>query len=77
MRIWVRLGTRFAEIGGLLMRVTDSLAPGIGAVRVDVFVLNDAQGLDAGLAKKSGGGSGFGFDLTLSDSSEEGSEGGA
>ena len=64
-------------IGGLFVRLADGLAPGIGAEGVDVFVLGEVQGLHEGLAEVGEGGGGFGFHLTLGDSGEEASEGGA
>src|SRR6266849_4070563 len=64
-------------IGRLFMGGADGFAPGICAVGVDVFVLGEGQGLHEGLAEIREGGGGFGFDLTLGDSGEEASEGGA
>jgi len=55
----------------------DGFAPGICAVGVDVFVLCEGQGLDEGLAEIGEGGGGFGLYVTLGDSGEEASEGGA
>src|SRR5229473_785380 len=45
--------------------------------RLDVFVLGEVQGLDERLAEIGEGGGGFGLHLTLGDSGEEASEGGA
>ncbi len=64
-------------IGGLFVGGADGFAPGICAVGVDVFVLCEGQGLDEGLAEIGEGGGGFGLYVTLGDSGEEASEGGA
>ena len=64
-------------IGGLFVGGADGFAPGICAVGVDVFVLGEGQSLHEGLAEVGEGGGGFGFHVTLSDSGEEASEGGA
>jgi hypothetical protein len=53
------------------------LAPGVGAVGVDVFVLGEVEGLNKSLAQVGQGGGGFGFDLALGYGGEEASEGGA
>jgi hypothetical protein len=50
---WRRLGRRRLAsgrlvIGGLLVGGADGVAPGIDVVGVDVFVLGEVQGLDAG-----------------------------
>ncbi len=77
MRSRGRLGRRRLVIGGQVEIISDGLAPGIRAEGVDVFVLGEVQGLDERLAEIGECGGGFGFDLTLGDSGEEASEGGA
>jgi len=57
--------------------VADGVAPGVGVVGVDVFVLGDGEDLDEGLAEIGEGGGGFRFDLAEGDGGEEASEGGS
>ena len=73
-----RFGIRLLRVlGGLFVGGADGFTPGIGVVGVDVFVLGEGQDLDEGLAEIGEGGGGFGFHLTLGDSGEKASEGGA
>ena len=78
---WSRLGFRGLGLGrfvldGLIVGGADGIAPGIGAVGVDEFVLGDVQGLHEGLAEIGEGGGGFRFDLAEGDGGEEASESG-
>src|ERR1700682_5915140 len=52
-------------IGGLFVGGADGVAPGVGVVGVDVFVLGEGQDLDQGLPEGGEGGGGFGFLLAL------------
>jgi hypothetical protein len=53
------------------------LAPGLGAIGADVFVLSDLDGLEKGLGEISKGGSGLGFDVALGGGGKEAAQGGA
>jgi hypothetical protein len=71
------LGGGRLVIGGLFVGDADGVAPGIGVVGLDVFVLGEGQGLYEGLGEIGEGGGGFGFYMTLGDGGEEASESGA
>ncbi len=64
-------------IGRLFMGSADGFAPVIRAEGVDIFALGEMQSLDKRLAEIGEGRGGFGFHLTLGDSGEEASQGGA
>src|SRR5712691_6382645 len=57
--------------------VADGLAPGVGAERVDVFVLGNVDGLHESLDEVGDGVGGFGFDITADNGGDEACQGGA
>jgi hypothetical protein len=53
----------------------DGIAPGVGAVGVDVFVLREMDGLDEGIGEVRESAGGAGFDVAFGNSDEEASDG--
>lgn len=68
-----RIGRALA-IAALVEIVADGVLPRSSAVGADVFILGQVEGLDERLAEKAKSGSGFGFDVALSDGGEEASQ---
>ena len=72
-------------MGGILSRViriglergANRFAPPVGAEGVYIFMLGELDGLHQGLAEIGEGGSGFGFDVSLSQGGENAAESGA
>jgi hypothetical protein len=65
---------RALAIAALVEIVADGVFPRSSAVRVDIFILGQVEGLDERLAEKAKSGSGSGFDVALSDGGEEASQ---
>jgi hypothetical protein len=65
---------RALAIAALVEIVADDVLPRSSAVRADIFILGQVEALDERLADKAERGSGFGFDVALSDGGEEASQ---
>jgi hypothetical protein len=81
VELWVLVGA-FAGTWMLVLKITfdgrmHGLAPGLGAIGADVFVLSDLDGLEKGLGEVSEGGGSLGFHLAPGGCGKEATKSGA